>query len=77
LETLKRPTSAELYFDLRTVNYNLQYHFADRSGWKTSIGVNGMQQQNQNKADEVLIPEYKLFDAGFICYIHVKHSMKN
>lgn len=62
------PASPELYFDLRTVNYNLQYHFADMNGWKTSIGVNGMQQQNQNKADEVLIPEYKLFDAGVFVY---------
>lgn len=62
------PTSPELYFDLRTVNYNLQYHFADMNGWKTSIGVNGMQQQNQNKADEVLIPAYKLFDAGLFVY---------
>ncbi len=35
----------------------------------------GMQQQNQNKADEVLIPEYKLFDAGLFS-IRVKHSMK-
>lgn len=47
------PGVPELYFDLRTVNYNVQYHFAESNGWKTSIGINGMQQQNQNKAERV------------------------
>ena len=62
------PGVPELYFDLKTVNYNVQYHFAEKNGWKTSMGINGMQQQNQNKAEEVLIPEYKLFDAGAFLY---------
>ena len=62
------PGAPELYFDLKTVNYNVQYHFAEKDGWKTSMGINGMQQQNQNKADEVLIPEYRLFDAGAFLY---------
>lgn len=62
------PGVPELYFDLKTVNYNVQYHFAEKNGWKTSMGINGMQQQNQNKAEEVLIPEYRLFDAGAFLY---------
>ena len=62
------PGVPELYFDLKTINYNVQYHFADMNGWKTSMGINGMQQQNQNKAEEVLIPEYRLFDAGAFVY---------
>jgi len=61
-------TIPDLYFDLKTITYNLQYHFADNNGWKTSIGLNGMQQQNTNKAAEVLIPAYKQFDAGFFIY---------
>ncbi len=63
------PTTPNLYFDLNTINYNLQYHFAEKKGWKTSIGINGMQQTNKNKATNVLIPEYSLFDAGAFVYI--------
>ncbi len=57
-------TTPNLFFDLQTINYNIQYHFQEKKGWKTSVGVNGMQQQNQNKAAEVLIPEYHQFDIG-------------
>jgi iron complex outermembrane receptor protein len=62
------PSEAELYFDLGTLNYNLQYHLAERKNWKTTIGVNGMQQNNKNKGTEVLIPEYSLFDIGGFIY---------
>lgn len=62
------PSEKELYFDLNTVNYNVQYHFAERNNWKTSIGVNGMQQSNKNKGAEALIPEYSLFDIGGFVY---------
>jgi iron complex outermembrane receptor protein len=41
----------DLHFDLQTVNYNLQYSFAERTGWKTSVGVTGMYQQNRNLAE--------------------------
>lgn len=62
------PATPELFFDLNTITYNIQYHLADMDNWKTAIGVNGMQQRNQNKAEEVLIPEYNLFDAGVFVY---------
>lgn len=58
------PKTPELFFDLKTINYNLQYHFNQVKGWKTSIGVNGMRQENKNGAEEVLIPNYKQFDLG-------------
>jgi len=61
------PGEAELFFDMNTVNYNVQYQFAEKK-WKTSIGVNGMQQSNENKGEEVLIPEYDLFDIGGFIY---------
>ncbi len=57
-------TTPDLYFNLQTVNYNLQYNIADHSGWKTSFGLNGMYQQNRNLASNVLIPEYNQFDIG-------------
>ncbi len=62
------PSVPDLYFDLKTVNYNLQYQFAAQHGWKTTIGANGMYQQNRNLAEEKLIPEYNLFDAGIFVY---------
>lgn len=62
------PAERELYFDLHTVNYNLQYHFAEKNNWKTSIGVNGMSQSSANKGVEQLIPEYDLFDIGGFLY---------
>jgi iron complex outermembrane receptor protein len=62
------PNTPQLYFDLKTVTYNIQYHLPTTNGWKTSLGLNGMQQQNQNKAEEVLIPAYKQFDAGLFFF---------
>jgi len=62
------PKTNDLYFDLKTFNYNAIYHLSERKGWTTSIGVNGMKQSNQNKASEVLIPEYHLFDIGSFIY---------
>lgn len=62
------PSETELYFDLRTVNYNFQYQFAEKNNWKFSTGINGMQQTNENKGIEQLIPEYSLFDIGGFIY---------
>jgi iron complex outermembrane receptor protein len=62
------PSAMALYFDLGTINYNLQYHFAEKNNWKTTIGVNGMEQTNKNKGEEQLIPEYSLFDIGGFIY---------
>ncbi|MBL0145534.1 MAG: TonB-dependent receptor [Chitinophagaceae bacterium] len=53
-----------LFFDLKTFTYTTQFHFAEIKGFKTSIGVNGMQQTNTNKGVEQLIPDYNLFDLG-------------
>ena len=55
---------AELDFKLGTLNYDVKYISADWNGWKLSTGVGGMYQQSENLAEEVLIPAYRLFDAG-------------
>ena len=57
-----------LFFDLKTITYTGQFHFAEKNNWKTSIGVNGMQQNNTNKGVEQLIPDYNLFDIGTYVY---------
>ncbi|MFZ4057769.1 MAG: TonB-dependent receptor [Ferruginibacter sp.] len=57
-----------LYFDLKTITYTAQLHLKEIAGWKTSIGVNGMQQENTNRGVEQLIPDYNLFDIGGFVY---------
>jgi len=52
-----------LYFLLNTLNYDIRYQ-RESGGWKYATGVNGMGQLSQNKGDEYLIPDYRLFDAG-------------
>jgi iron complex outermembrane receptor protein len=62
------PTEKQLFFDLKTINYNFQWQFPERREWHTTIGLNGMKQDNENKGSEALIPEYRLFDAGLFVY---------
>ncbi len=52
------------WFDLQTWDYVLRWHLPYTGNFKTSIGITGMYQTNQNKAEDVLIPAYKLFDIG-------------
>ncbi len=61
-------TERALYFDLKTLTYTAQFHLPDAGGWKTSLGLNGMKQQNTNKGVEQLIPDYNLFDIGGFVY---------
>ncbi|MEO8171487.1 MAG: TonB-dependent receptor [Sediminibacterium sp.] len=65
----------DLHFDLQTINYNLQYSFAEKTGWKTSVGATGMYQKNRNLASEVLIPEYNQFDIG--AFVYTKKTFNN
>jgi iron complex outermembrane recepter protein len=54
----------ELFFDLKTLDYNLQWRLGERNKWETTLGFSGMYQNNQNKGEETIIPEYGLFDMG-------------
>jgi len=58
------PDEEELFFDLYTFNYNVRYNVNEWKGWESSVGVSGMRQNNVNKGEEFLIPEYTLFDLG-------------
>lgn len=62
------PEERELFFDLKTVTYNVIYHTKEKNNWRTSIGINGMVQNNTNRGVEVLIPEYSLWDIGGFVY---------
>lgn len=56
---------AELGMRLHTVNYDLRYELPLANDWNIATGINGMWQQNQNTAEEMLIPDYQLFDFGY------------
>lgn len=58
----------ELFFDLKTITYTAQFHLQEQNGWKTTVGINGMKQQNKNRGEEEIIPEYNLFDIGGYVY---------
>lgn len=55
---------AELYFDLNTINLSLIYFLPVVSNWEFSVGTNAMAQENKNRGEEFLIPEYHSFDWG-------------
>ena len=63
------PEEKSLFFDLKTINYNVQWQLPEMKEWHTTIGVNGMRQRNENKGVEVLIPEYSIFDIGGFVYV--------
>lgn len=56
---------AELGMRLHTVNYDVRYQLSLGQDWNLATGVNGMWQQNANEAEEMLIPDYSLFDFGY------------
>ncbi|QNA44004.1 TonB-dependent receptor [Lacibacter sediminis] len=66
------PAEQELYFDLKTINYNVQYHLKQINDWKVSFGLSGMNQQNTNKGAEAIIPDYSLNDAGAFVFLQKK-----
>ena len=52
------------YFFLNTFNYDARYIFREKNHFEMSIGLNGMQQNSQNKGTAFVIPEYSIFDLG-------------
>jgi iron complex outermembrane receptor protein len=52
------------YFFLNTFNYDVRYVFKEKKQLELSVGVNGMQQNSQNKGTAFVIPEYSIFDIG-------------
>jgi len=62
------PSEPEAYFDLNTVTYAGRLHLPRFGNWELTTGINGMAQQNTNRAEETLIPDYSLFDAGVFLF---------
>ena len=53
-----------LFLKLQTLTYDLRYVTHEWNGWKLSTGIGGMYQQSDNKGEEFLIPDSRLFDFG-------------
>ena len=60
----KYEEGAGLYFLLNTFNADIKYFIPEWRSWETTVGFNGMLQNNSNKGIEYLIPEYRMYDAG-------------
>jgi iron complex outermembrane receptor protein len=58
------PDIPGLYLDLKTLTYDIKYNIPESKGWETTIGINGMYQQNTNKGTEFVIPDYNQFEIG-------------
>ncbi|HSC53634.1 MAG TPA: TonB-dependent receptor [Phnomibacter sp.] len=58
------PEEAEGWFDLGSFTYNAAMHFSEKKDWNTTVGLSGMVQNNRNKGEEAIIPDYNLLDAG-------------
>ncbi len=59
----------ELFFDLKTFNYNLQFVLPEMKEWHSTLGLSGMYQQNSNRGEEAIIPAYNFFDIGGFIYV--------
>ncbi len=71
----QNPNAPGLNLILNTINYDLKYHFPELKELETTIGINGMFQQNKNvKATEFVIPDHSLIDFG--PFVFIKKSFK-
>jgi iron complex outermembrane recepter protein len=59
----------ELWFHLNTFTYDAKYFFPQRDSVETVIGIGGMSQQNENRGEEFLIPDYRLSDLGMFASV--------
>lgn len=60
-----------LHMKLSTLNYNLQYQLPGSDRMETIIGVQGMNQENKNFGEEVLIPDAVTNDMGVLATSHL------
>ncbi len=64
------PDIPGLNLQLNTFTYDFKYYFPEIKGWETTLGVNGMYQQNKNTgATEFVIPNYHSLDGGPFAFI--------
>lgn len=74
MEFEESKNECELHFLLHTLNYDAHFISKKKNDWQYMYGVNGMAQNSLNQGEEVLIPEYRLFDAGVFAMASKKLS---
>ena len=69
------PEQAGMYVRLNTLNYGLRCNVPKIANIETSIGVNGMLQNNKSlNATDFPIPDYNLYDGGMYVYAKWKND---
>ncbi|PST84015.1 TonB-dependent receptor [Pedobacter yulinensis] len=58
-----------LNLDLNSYTYDFKYYFANNGKWEPVVGLQGMYQENANKGDEFLIPDYNSNNIGVFGYL--------
>ena len=53
-----------MFIDLKTVTGDVKYYFPQNNDWDIVVGLSGGMQQNNNKGQEYLIPDYSSTDVG-------------
>ena len=67
---------AGMYVRLNTLNYGARYTVRLWKSLETTIGINGMYQDNKSRdATDFPIPDFNLFDAGPYIYLHRKMGL--
>lgn len=61
-------TNPSLFFDLKTYSSDFKYYFNENNGWEPVIGLSAATQDNKNKAEELLIPDYNSNELGIFAY---------
>lgn len=61
-------TNPALFFNLKTYSSDFKYFLNEKNGWEPVIGLSGSLQNNNNKADELLIPDYNAAEFGMFVY---------
>ncbi|NEU09052.1 TonB-dependent receptor [Flavihumibacter sp. R14] len=61
-------TDPSLFFNLETYSYDFKFYLKEKLGWEPVIGLSGSIQNNENKAPELLIPDYESNETGLFAY---------
>jgi iron complex outermembrane receptor protein len=63
-QELEAPNEVALHMKLKTANYNIKYYLPKWNKLETIMGIQGMQQTNENFGEERLIPDATINDFG-------------
>ena len=61
-------SAPSLFFDLKTYSSDFKYYFNENNGWEPVIGLSAAIQNNENRAEELLIPDYNSAEVGLFVY---------